>query len=209
MKWKVICCSAAFLVTTSALAQVPNADTEEGREMQILARNFVREHPSVSADEAAMRLAVQSEVMPDIEALQAEFADRLTELSIKDAPDQHILVQLKGPEGVADRLIRTESGATRVVFDVGHTYTRSEFSAVLARHGPLFHCAIPGITGTTGFPGEERVLIDIQGDEAEAQRLKAAAQNLERITGLRIEIRPSMPKSVNAERVGRASLQSS
>jgi len=209
MKWKAMCCSTALLVSTNALAQVPNADTEEGKELQILVHTYMREHPSVSVDDAITRLAVQGEVMPDVEALRAEFADRLTDLSIKDAPDQHILVQLKGNEPVAERILRTESGATRVVFEVGHKYTRNEFYAVLDRHTPLLQSTIPGITGTTGFPAEERVLIDIQGDESEAQSLKTAVKKLERATGLKIEIRPSMPKSVNAAYVvGGAPLQS-
>jgi len=126
MKWKVPGCSAALLVSTCALAQVPAADTQEGKEMQIQVHSYMSEHPSVSVDDAITRLAVQGEVMPDIEALRVQFADRLTDLSIKDAPDQHILVQLKGPDPVADRTITTESGATRVVFEVGHRYTRDE-----------------------------------------------------------------------------------
>ncbi|MBN4996393.1 S1 family peptidase [Stenotrophomonas maltophilia] len=209
MKRKLLGCSAALLVSTCALAQVPNADTQEGKEMQIQVHSYMSEHPSVSIDDAITRLAVQGEVMSDIEALRIEFADRLTELSIKDAPDQHILVQLKGPDPVAGRTITTESGTTRVVFEVGHKYTQDEFYALLAQHRPLLHSAIPGITGTTGFPGEDRVLIDIKGDSGQAEELKDTIKKLERVTGLKIEVRPNMPKSVNAEYVvGGAPLQS-
>ncbi len=209
MKRKVLGCSAALVISTCALAQVPNADTQEGKEMQIQVHSYMSEHPSVSVDDAITRLAVQGEVMPDIEALRTEFAERLTDLSIKDAPDQHILVQLKGPDPVASRTITTESGATRVVFEVGHKYTRGEFYAVLAKHRPLLYSTIPGITGTTGFPGEERVLIDIKGDESQADELKTTIKKLEKVTGLKIEVRPNMPKSVNAEYVvGGAPLQS-
>ncbi len=201
MKRKVLGCSAALLVSTCALAQVPDADTQEGKEMRIQIHSYMSEHPTVSIDEALTRLAVQSEVMSDIEALRIEFADRLTELSIKDAPDQHILVQLKGPDPVADRTINTESATTRVVFEVGHKYTQDEFYVLLAKHRPLFHSAIPGITGTTGLPSEERVLIDINGDSRQAEELKDTIKKLERVTGLKIEVRPNMPKSVNAEYV--------
>lgn len=191
MKRKLLGCSAALLVSTCALAQVPNADTQEGKEMQIQVHSYMSEHPSVSIDDAITRLAVQGEVMSDIEALRIEFADRLTELSIKDAPDQHILVQLKGPDPVAGRTITTESGTTRVVFEVGHKYTQDEFYALLAQHRPLLHSAIPGITGTTGFPGEDRVLIDIKGDSGQAEELKDTIKKLERVTGLKIEVRPT------------------
>lgn len=209
MKWRVLGCSAALLASSSALAQVPIADSEEGKEMQILVHSYMREHPSVSVDDAITRLAVQGEVMPDIEKLRVEFAERLTDLSIKDAPDQHILVELKGADPVAGRTITTDSGVTRVVFEVGHKYTRDEFYAVLAQHRPLLYSAIPGITGTTGFPGEERVLIDIEGDDAQAERLKTTIKKLERVTGLKFEVRPNMPKSVSAAYVvGGAPLQS-
>lgn len=114
MKWKVLGCSAALLVSTCALAQVPDADTQEGKEMQIQIHSYMSEHPTVSIDEAITRLAVQGEVMSDIEALRIEFADRLTELSIKDAPDQHILVQLKGQ--IQSRIERLPPRAGRPVW---------------------------------------------------------------------------------------------
>ncbi len=79
---------------------------------------------------------------------------------------------------------------------------------LLAKHRPLFHSAIPGITGTTGFPGEERVLIDINGDSRQAEELKDTIKKLERVTGLKIDVRPNMPKSVNAEYAVGGALQS-
>lgn len=70
MKWKALGCSVALLASTCALAQVSNADSDEGRGMQILVHSYMREHPSVSVDEAITRLAVQGEVVPDIEVLR-------------------------------------------------------------------------------------------------------------------------------------------
>jgi hypothetical protein len=209
MKWKVLGCSAALLFSTCTFAQVPNADSVEGEEMQIRVRNYVTEHPSVSIDDAITRIAAQGEVMPSIETLRAEFADRLTELSIKAEPDQHILIALKGVSPVANRIITTESGTTRVVFEVGNKYTKDEFFEVLSKHEPLLYSAIPRITGISGYPGEERLLIDIEGDDAQAESLRTTIKRLERVTGFRIQIRANMPKQVNAAYViGRAPLQS-
>lgn len=199
MQWKVLGCSAALLVSTCAPAQAPHADSDEGRELQLLAQSYVREHPSVSVADAITRLAIQGELSPDIEALRVEFAARLTELSIEGAPDQHILVQLKGDRPVAGRTITTTSGSTRVVFDVGHKYTQDEFLAILSRYRLLLYSTLPGITGTTAFPGEERVLVDIEGDGAQAERLKPAVRNLEQMTGLKIDVRPNMPKQVTSD----------
>lgn len=199
MQWKVLGCSAALLVSACALAQVPHADSDEGRELQLLAQIYVREHPSVSVADAITRLAIQGELAPDIEALRVEFTARLTELSIEGASDQHILVQLKGDAPVAGRTITTASGSTRVVFDVGHKYTQDEFLAILSRYRPLLYSTLPGITGTTAFPGEERVLVDIEGDGAQVERLKPAIRNLEQITGLKIDVRPNMPKQVTSD----------
>lgn len=198
MKWKSLGCSAALLLSTCALAQVPDADSDEGNELQIVVQSYIREHPSVSIDDAITRLTVQTEIPPAIEALRAEFADRLAELSIKHAPDQHILVQLKGGAPVANRTIATPSGVTRVVFEVGHTYTQDEFLAVLSKHRSLINNTVPGITGMSGFAGEERLEIDIEGGDATAESLRAAIKELERATGLKIEVRPNMPRPVDA-----------
>src|SRR5690606_27164011 len=124
------------------------------QEMQTLVKNYVAEHPGISIDEAINRLAVQTEILQSMQDLRREFAGRLTEISIQPAPDQHILVELKGSALVANRRLVTHSGSTRVVFEEGHKHTGEEFHARTDKHKDLLYSAIPGITGLLGRPGE-------------------------------------------------------
>lgn len=132
----------------------------------------------------------------------------MTEISLQHTPDQHILVELKGAGAVADRVVRTESGTTRVVFETGHKYKKQEFYAILDKHMDILYSAIPGATGFLGRPGEDRLVIYIEGNEQEAEELQTTVKKLERVLGFAITLRPNMPKSRNVEYVqGGAVLQ--
>ena len=188
---------ALAFASSTAAAQIPPPGTEAMLELEMLVRSYVARHPGVSIDDAVSRMAIQSELAPVAESLREEFAERLTDISIQHDPDQHILVELKGPGSVPNRVARTPSGATRVVFEAGHRYTNEEFHQVLDRHMSLIYSEIPGITGSSGFPGEDRVLIYISGDADQADRLKDTIAKLERLLGFKISLRPNMPKSMN------------
>ncbi|WNH53866.1 hypothetical protein [Stenotrophomonas oahuensis] len=61
MKRKLLGSSLFILFSTNAWAQVPDAYSELGEEMQVLVKSYVTEHPDVSIDDAINRLAVQTE----------------------------------------------------------------------------------------------------------------------------------------------------
>lgn len=195
MEWKILACTLLLSLSTTAWAQVPEADSELGQEMQTLVKNYVAEHPGISIDEAITRLAVQTEILQSMQDLRREFAGRLTEISIQPAPDQHILVELKGSALVANRRLVTHSGSTRVVFEEGHKHTGEEFHARIDKHMDLLYSAIPGMTGLLGRPGEDRLIIYIEGNERQAEELQAAVERLERELGLSISLRPNMARS--------------
>ena len=197
MKWKLLGCSFFFCLSTTAWTQVPDPDSELGLEMQMLVKNYVAEHPEVSVDDAITRLAVQTEILQPMEDLEQEFKGRLTAISIQDAPDQHILVELKGPEPVNSRRLTTESGTTRIVIETGHKHTEEEFLALVDKHRDLLHGAIPGIVGTMGLPGRDLLVIHITGDQAKADELKTTLEKLERVLGISLSLRPNMSRSVN------------
>lgn len=197
MKWKILGCSIALFLTSNASAQVPAADSELGEEMQTLVKSYIARRPDVSIDEAITRLAVQTEILQPMEDLRQEFAGRLTEISIQDVPDQHILVELKGSAPVSNRVLKTESGSTRVVIETGHKHTKEEFSAIVDEHRDQLYSALPGITGTIGLPGEDRLVIYIDGNEEKAEALKTTLEKLERVLGIAISLRPRMSKSVS------------
>jgi hypothetical protein len=199
MKWTLLGCSIALCLTANLWAQVPDPDSELGEEMQTLVKSYITRNPEVSVDDAITRLAIQTEIMQSMEDLRQEFSDRLTEISLQHTPDQHILVELKGAGAVADRVVRTESGTTRVVFETGHKYTKQEFYAILDKHMDLLYSAIPGATGFPGRPGEDRLVIYIEGNEQEAEELQTTVKRLERILGFAITLRPTMSKSRNVE----------
>lgn len=208
MKWTLLGCSIALCLPANAWAQVPDPDSELGEEMQTLVKSYITRNPEVSVDDAITRLAIQTEIMQSMEDLRQEFSDRLTEISLQHTPDQHILVELKGAGAVADRVVRTESGTTRVVFETGHKYTKQEFYAILDKHMDLLYSAIPGATGFLGRPGEDRLVIYIEGNEQEAEELQTTVKKLERVLGFAITLRPNMSKSRNVEYIqGGAVLQ--
>lgn len=208
MKWTLLGSSIALCLTANVWAQVPDPDSELGEEMQTLVKSYITRNPEVSVDDAITRLAIQTEIMQSMEDLRQEFSDRLTEISLQHTPDQHILVELKGAGAVADRVVRTESGTTRVVFETGHKYTKQEFYAILDKHMDILYSAIPGATGSLGRPGEDRLVIYIEGNEQEAEELQTTVKKLERVLGFAITLRPNMPKSCNVEYIqGGAVLQ--
>ena len=180
---------------TSAAAAAAAADLDA--EMEIVTRNYITENPSVSIDDAITRLAIQGELNPTFEALRDEFADRLSSLSFRHAPDQHIFVELTGTEPVPNRVVKTESGSTRVVFETGNVHTEAEFSRILERNNPLIFSLIPGLTGISGFPGENRVLIMIEGDAEMARSLDPQVRQLARAMGLKVDIEPNHRRSRN------------
>jgi len=199
MKWKLPVWLLPFFLSTNASAQVPDPDSELGQELQMLVRRYVAEHPAVSVDDAITRLAVQTEILQPMEDLEQEFKGRLTAISIQDAPDQHILVELKGPEPVNSRRLTTESGSTRIVIETGHKHTEEEFLALVDKHRDLLHGAIPGIVGTMGLPGRDLLVIHITGDQAKADELKTTLEKLERVLGISLSLRPNMSRSLDMD----------
>lgn len=188
---------ALFCGTTHAQTSAAAADADLDAEMEIVTRNYITENPSVSIDDAITRLAIQGELNPTFEALRSEFADRLSSLSLRHAPDQHIFVELTGTEPVPNRVVKTESGSTRVVFETGNVHTEAEFDRILERNNPLIFSLIPGLTGFSGFPGENRVLIMIEGDAEMARSLDPQVRQLARAMGLQVDIEPNHRRSRN------------
>ncbi|WP_426683475.1 hypothetical protein ABFU84_00790 [Xanthomonas translucens pv. undulosa] len=176
--------------------------------MQILVHTYMNKHPGVSVDQAITRLAVQEELGQAFAELRGEFSDRLSAISLQHEPDQHILVELAGQDPVPDRTVRTRSGATRVTFETGNAHTSKEFYDILDRNKALIYSLIPGVTGISGYPGDNRLVILIEGDAALADSMRTNVRKLERVTGFNIDVEPNNPKSTNMEYVvGGAVLQ--
>ncbi|MFI8719350.1 hypothetical protein ACIGHF_15900 [Stenotrophomonas sp. NPDC077464] len=207
MKWMLLGCSFSACLASATWAQVPDPDSDQGKEMQVLVRSYIAAHPGVSIDDAITRLAVQTEILQPMEDLRQEFAGRLTAISIQHVPDQHILVELKGSSPVPNRILTTASGSTRVIIETGHRHTEEEFYSIVERHQDLLYSSIPDITGFSGCPGDGLLEVYIAGNEASAEELKATLGKLERVMGLAISLRPNMPRAVNMEYIqGRAVL---
>lgn len=198
MNWKLLGSSLIISLPSNAWAQVPDAYSEPGEEMQVLVKSYVTEHPEVSIDEAITRLAVQTEILQPMADLRREFEGRLTAISIQESPDQHILVQLKGSEPVQGRTLRTQSGTTRVVTETGHKRTEEEFYEVIETHTGLLFSAIPGITGYMGRPGEDLLIVHIEGNEEQVDALAPTVRKLERVLGMSVTLRPNMSQSKNS-----------
>lgn len=199
MQGKHLAIAAALaLFCVSAHAQTAAADAEPDAEMAIVARNYINEHPGVSIDAAITRLAIQGELDPTFEALRSEFADRLSAISVRHAPDQHIFMELTGTGPVPNRVVKTRSGTTRVVFETGNMHTETEFARILEQNNPLIFNVIPGVTGISGFPGDNRVLIMIEGDAALARSLDAQVKLLQQTLGMEVAIEPNHPRSRNS-----------
>lgn len=208
MKWKLLGCSFFACLASATWAQVPDPDSDQGKEMQALVKSYIAAHPGVSIDDAITRLAVQTEILQPMEDLRQEFAGRLTAISIQQMPDQHILVELKGSSPVPNRTLTTASGSTRVIIETGHRHTEEEFYSIVEKHRDLLYSSIPEITGFAGRPGDDLLVVYIAGNEANAEDLKATLRKLERVMGLAISLRPNMPRSVNMEYIqGGAVLQ--
>ncbi len=189
---------ALFCGSAHVQAAAADADADADAEMAILARNYISEHPGVSIDAAITRLNLQGELNPAFEDLSSEFADRLCAISLRHSPDQHIFVELIGTKPVPDRVVKTQSGTARVVFEIGNLHTAQEFHAILERNTSLIHSVIPGITGVSGYPGDNRVLILIEGDTALAGSLDPQVKLLEQTLGMEVAIEPNHPRSRNA-----------
>lgn len=189
---------ALFCGSAHAQAAAADADADADAEMAILARNYISEHPGVSIDAAITRLNLQGELNPTFEDLSSEFADRLCAISLRHSPDQHIFVELIGTKPVPDRVVKTQSGTARVVFEIGNLHTAQEFHEILERNTSLIHSVIPGITGVSGSPGDNRVLILIEGDTALAGSLDPQVKLLEQTLGMEVAIEPNHPRSRNA-----------
>lgn len=198
MKWKSLASVAVLVGSGNLSAQIPPAESDAEKEMETLVHAYTAKHPEVSVDAAITRLAVQGELNQAFESLSAEFTDRLSAISLRHAPDQHILVELTGNSPVPDRLIGTDSGTTRVTFETGNVHTEREFYLILERHTPLIYSLIPGVSGISGFPGDNRVVILIEGDAALADSLRTNVRKLERVTGFQISLEADNPRSRNA-----------
>lgn len=201
MKWMLLGCSFLLSLSASTCAQVVGSDSELDEEMQAAVTSYVTQHPEVSMAEAVIRLTIQTEILQSMQDLRQEFAARLTEISIQPMPDQHILVELKGSAPAANRTVVTHSGSTRVIFETGHTHTGKEFYALVDEHRNLLYSAIPGITGFLSRPGEDRLVIYIEGNERQAEELQADVGKLEQVLGLSISLRPNMGRSPSLPRV--------
>jgi hypothetical protein len=197
MKWTLLGSFFLLSLSTYAHAQAVDQQSELDEEMQVLVRSYVAQHPEVSIDEAITRLTIQTEILHVMESLRQEFAGRLTEISIQPVPDQHILVELTGSAPVANRTVSTRSGNTKVVFETGHRHTNEAFYAIVDKHRELLYRTIPGITGSMGQPGEDRLVIHIEGNEQQAEALQASISELEGVLGLSISLRPNMDRSIN------------
>ncbi|MBJ7517436.1 MAG: hypothetical protein JHC82_14890 [Stenotrophomonas sp.] len=197
MRWTLLGCSFLLSLSTHTHAQAMDQHAELDEEMQALAKSYVTQHPEVSIDDTITRLTIQTEILNAMESLRQEFAGRLTEISIQPVPDQHILVELTGSAPVANRTVSTRSGNTRVVFETGHRHTNEAFHAIIDKHRELLYRTIPGITGWMGQPGEDRLVIHIEGNEQQAEALQASISELERVLGLSISLRPNMARSIN------------
>jgi len=198
MRYRFLAFTAAlFLISGNLLADVAPSDSDAGKEMQVRAHAYMTKHPGVSIDQAIARLAVQEELGQTFGELTEEFSDRLSAISLQHAPDQHILVELTGQAPVPERTVRTRSGATRVTFETGNVRTSKEFYAILDRHNALIYSLIPGVTGISGYPGDNRLVILIEGDAAMADSLRTSVRKLERAMGFHIDIEPNNPRSAN------------
>jgi hypothetical protein len=202
MKYKVLASATTlFLISGNLLADVPPSDSDAGKERQILVHTYMNKHPGVSVDQAITRLAVQEELGQAFAELRGEFSDRLSAISLQHEPDQHILVELTGQGPVPDRTALTRSGSTRVTFETGNAHTSKEFYDILDRNNALIYSLIPGVTGISGYPGDNRLVILIKGDAALADSLRTSVRTLERVMGFNIDIEPSHPRSTNIEHV--------
>src|SRR4051812_20778999 len=84
----------------------------------------------VMPDEALRRLEAQQASVAATDAIDREFAARLTGISIQHMPDYRILVLLTGAEPVADRIVDN----VPIVFRTRAKATRTEAVAALRKH---------------------------------------------------------------------------
>ncbi|WP_422506496.1 hypothetical protein [Stenotrophomonas sp. GZD-301] len=183
-------------VAGSGAAAAQDADKDE--ELAVAVKAYMASHDRVTMDEAVRRLQVQAELAPFSENLQGEFAERFTAIRLMDSPDQYIRVDLTGDRPVPPRVIQTASGQTRVEFRVGRVFTQEEFRTRLKDSAPLIRSLIPGVSGITGFAGDNRVVVSIEGNADEAARYARVLPKIERASGLKVELEHSQGRERNA-----------
>ncbi len=152
-------------------------------------------HADVSLEEARERLQVQSELLPHIEKLRAQYADRLAFLSIEHHPDQHLRIGLKGYLAEPEQQINVSGTAVRVVFESGQPYTGQEFDQVMSDSHATIIAHFPDLTGISGRPELGAIEIFIEGFDTDAY--EPAIKEIEAMTHLKVKLIPGRSRTRN------------
>lgn len=143
----------------------------------------------LSAEEARLALAREDLADPQINALRAEFADRLAGVFWVRLPAQHIVVRLTGTGHVPERKIQTDAGAVPVKFLTGAAATTKQLAAALSSAGPKLRSAIPELNGTWVDETTGTIVLDIASSPASRRAYETERADIEKMIGFPVEFR--------------------
>lgn len=165
-------------------------------ESDAAARAYMRD-TGVSLETAKWWIQIESELPPHIENLKARYKERAAFVSIASAPDQHLVVGLKGNAMESSQRINVGGSSIRVEFEEGYAYTEQEFLAIMKKAVPKVAELIPDATSVDGRPELGVIEIWVQGTSRDAYQ--PAISKIEQMTGLKVKLvlgkTPSRPPS--------------
>jgi hypothetical protein len=144
---------------------------------------------SVSLDEALRRLRFQEASIAKIDALRAEFMDRLAGLVIQHHPDYRIIVLLTGNDWVQDRFIAAGGSIVPVNFRTGAAVTHQQLVDALEQHQMEMRAILsrPQGMGVDERTGE--IVVLSRASDVEGEQLAEKQQQLAAIAGVPVRIR--------------------
>lgn len=150
------------------------------------AGEYVVRH-GVGLPEAMRRLRAQEDSVPATDAIAAEFADRLTGVSIEHYPEYRIAVLLSGNEPVPTRMVRAGGMRVPVVFRTGAAATRVAVVDAITRHRGDIVAAAPGAQGM-GLDPRTGELVLLFRDDVDPDRAVAIDGAVEALTGVPVRV---------------------
>ena len=174
--------SALFLLMLAASAAGQPVETQA----EALADDAVQYAAQfgVTPDEALRRLKAQQESVAATDAIAAQFADRLSGISIEHRPDFRIVVLLTGSEPVADR----SAAGIPILFRTGARATHAEAIAALRKHLIDLHTDLPNARGAGYDQRTGEVVLLVTGTDAERYGLDAIRSRAEKVSGVPVRV---------------------
>ena len=174
--------SALFLLMLAASAAGQPVETQA----EALADDAVQYAAQfgVTPDEALRRLKAQQESVAATDAIAAQFADRLSGISIEHRPDFRIVVLLTGSDPVADR----SAAGIPILFRTGARATHAEAIAALRKHLIDLHTDLPNARGAGYDQRTGEVVLLVTGTDAERYGLDAIRSRAEKVSGVPVRV---------------------